>query len=185
MTVRSPIQRQALVDAVTDYLHSLATSSVPVLDVVAALRRGLGVSDDDAHLGIRIASERGLVAFDRDMHLVALVPPDHAPPPRWRTVHFIPDPFLGGRIPIAVLVHVAGRVTVLRTKRPCDSCLGDGATDLVRAVVRGLEREGSDFDQLPPSVGPQVVLGDVFRVPDTTDPVAWVREAIIIATVTP
>lgn len=98
----------------------------------------------------------------------------------FRIVHFVPDPFLGGRVPIAALVQSDGRLTVVRVPHlPGPACLGrESAAAAMRLALEDLERLRS-FEHLPASMGPQVVLGEVREVPlHVDDPVGWVARAL-------
>jgi len=97
----------------------------------------------------------------------------------FRIVHFVPDPFLGGRVPIAAIVQSDGRLTVVRVPHLGPACLGRAsAVAAVRLALDDLERLPS-FEHLPSSMGPQVVLGEIREVPlHVDDPVGWVARAL-------
>ena len=144
-------------------------------DVVSAMA-GYGFSGLEADRGIRLAEARGLVAYDAADRLVSI-----GVLALFRVVTYVPDPFIGSRVPIAALVSASGSVVVLpATRLPCAACLGgESALELVRDVLATLAR-GTAFDRLPSSVGPQVALGDVYEVPDATAPVSWVRGGLCL-----
>jgi hypothetical protein len=100
----------------------------------------------------------------------------------YRLIQFMLDPFSGARVPIAALVRGAdGRVSVARAPHvPGPHCVGGRATwSAMHMALEDLER-ASDFDVLPPSVGPHVVLEPGKRVPDSVlDPARWVELSIL------
>jgi hypothetical protein len=98
----------------------------------------------------------------------------------YRLIHFVPDPFLGGRVPVAAVVQGADGLRVMEAPRlPGVMCLGrKSAVVTIRHVLEDLTRVES-FDRLPGSVGPQVVLGDAHSIPPgTDDPVAWLTRLL-------
>lgn len=95
----------------------------------------------------------------------------------FRVVHFLPDPLLGGRVPLAAIVRHDGGLTLARVPHLAgDALLGRAsATAVMHIILDDLARLDS-FDALPRSVGPQVVLDDPRDVPvGVEDPVEWVR----------
>lgn len=97
---------------------------------------------------------------------------------RFRVVHFVPDPFSGGRVPIAALVDVGGRVEVAYAESRWEKFLPANAR-LVARLVRKALAEGVGFDALPSSSGPHALLGEIRPIPkDVEQPVDWVRQAI-------
>ena len=97
---------------------------------------------------------------------------------RFRVIHFVPDPFSGGRVPIAALVDLGGRVQVAFAESKWERLLPAGARLVARLIRESLESRAS-FDDLPASSGPHAVLGEVRPVPtDVEEPVRWVRVAI-------
>lgn len=84
----------------------------------------------------------------------------------YRLVYFVPDPFLGGRIPIAALVEEEGAVQVVRMPRlPCPDCLGGAAAaSIVKMSLMDLE-EVTALDERPEGLGPQVEIGEAREVP--------------------
>lgn len=104
---------------------------------------------------------------------------------RWRVVYVV-QPFLGGRLPIGALVDHGqevrgGRVRLVAV--PTLPWVAWGVLDrrvasLVEIVLADLERHG-DFERLPVSVGPEVILGEMRSMSDgIQDPDAWVREML-------
>lgn len=96
----------------------------------------------------------------------------------YRIVHFVPDPFSGARIPIGALVSVGGNVEVVRsgdiarTQSPASSALID--------FIASKLASSKDLSTLPPSAGPQAVLGPAGEIPATVaDPVGWVRSFVL------
>lgn len=85
---------------------------------------------------------------------------------RYRIVHFVPDPFLGTRLPIAALVEDRGRLHVANVPNlPGPQCLGGvGAWALVQTILADLH-EAWAFDRPPECLGPQAVFGEERRVP--------------------
>jgi hypothetical protein len=97
---------------------------------------------------------------------------------RFRVIHFVPDPFSGGRVPIAALVDVGGRVEVAFAESKWEKLLPASARLVARLIRESLGTRAS-FDDLPPSSGPHALLGEVRSVPrDVSEPVRWVRGAI-------
>lgn len=95
----------------------------------------------------------------------------------YRLIHFIPDPFLDGRVPIAALVEQRdGRVSVVRLPHtPGPQCLGgQAASSLVQIMLEDLG-SATRFDRLPFSLGPHAVLGKRYDVPsDVANPEQWI-----------
>jgi hypothetical protein len=97
---------------------------------------------------------------------------------RFRVVHFVPDPFSGGRVPIAALVDLGGRVEVAFAESKWEKLLPANAR-LVARLIRDSLGARASFDGLPASSGPHAVLGEVRSVPtEVTEPLRWVRGAI-------
>ena len=97
---------------------------------------------------------------------------------RFRVVHFVPDPFSGGRVPIAALVDVGGRVEVAYAESSWEKFLPANAR-LVAKLVRESLVKDVGFDELPSSSGPHAVLSEIRSIPKGVEhPVTWVREAI-------
>lgn len=97
---------------------------------------------------------------------------------RFRVIHFVPDPFSGGRVPIAALVELGGRVQVAFAESKWERLLPASARLVARLIRESLGTRAS-FDDLPASSGPHAVLGEVRSVPaEVSEPVQWVRGAI-------
>ncbi len=97
---------------------------------------------------------------------------------RFRVIHFVPDPFSGGRVPIAALVEQAGHVHVAFAESKWERLLPSNARLVARLIRESLGQRAS-FDDLPASSGPHALLGEVRIVPrEVTEPVRWVRGAI-------
>lgn len=97
---------------------------------------------------------------------------------RFRVIHFVPDPFSGGRVPIAALVDLGGRVQVAFAESKWERLLPANAR-LVAKLIRESLGARASFDDLPSSSGPHAVLGEVRAVPaEVKEPVQWVRGAI-------
>lgn len=96
----------------------------------------------------------------------------------YRVVHYIPDPFLDGRMPVALLVSAGGAVKMARLPFAHGwTCLGAGA-ELIKIVLA--QDLTGNFDRLPMSVGPHFVLGDVREIPaEFGDPFAWIERAFL------
>lgn len=86
---------------------------------------------------------------------------------RYRIVHFVPDPFVGSRVPVAALVEQHGTLSVAKVPSlPSPTCLGGRqAWSLVQVMLDDLA-EATRFDRLPAGLGPQAHLDAVRRVPD-------------------
>lgn len=95
----------------------------------------------------------------------------------FRVVHYLTNPFLGGRIPVAALVRVGGSVRLVRAQHlPGTECLG-GPKHLaaLRMILENLD-VSPDFDRLPQSAGPFAVMTERLPVPaEISDPEKWVR----------
>jgi hypothetical protein len=100
---------------------------------------------------------------------------------RFRIVHFVPDPFSGMRVPVAALVLVPGGVRVVRAPHTAGpGCVGGLATwHNMQGLVHGLEAV-KEFDRLPMSLGPHVLLDAQREIPSLVeDPEAWVAKVIL------
>jgi len=97
---------------------------------------------------------------------------------RFRFVHFVPDPFSGGRVPLAALVERDGRVAVVPALSiPGPTCLGGDARAEVAQLLLDDLCDATSFSELPDDVAPHAVLGDAHVVPiGVDDPLAWVQE---------
>jgi hypothetical protein len=97
---------------------------------------------------------------------------------RYRLVHFIPDPFLGGRVPIAAIVdRGSGSIDIARIPHiPGPACLGGLATSAVVQIILEDLESATHFDRLPLTVGPQVVFGRPWDIPHgVEDPISWIQ----------
>ncbi len=99
---------------------------------------------------------------------------------RFRLVHFVPDPFLGGRIPIAAIVQADEGISVLRMQHiPGPHCLGGRAAAATVQMVLDDLAQVHDFDSLPKSMGPQAILGNPQQVPvAVTNETAWINSLL-------
>ncbi len=100
---------------------------------------------------------------------------------RYRLVHFVPDPFLGGRVPVAALIESGERVTLRRFSHlPDIGCVGGSrAASVMQMALEDIEADRR-FDHLPAGAGPHAVLDSVLEVPaDIADPVAWVETHVL------
>jgi hypothetical protein len=99
---------------------------------------------------------------------------------RYRLIHFVPDPFLGGRVPVGAMVQAGGLVTVLPVKHvPGAACLGSPARAAAASMLVDELASVSAFDSLPVSLGPQAVLDLPREVPAGVDPRMWVEKALL------
>ena len=104
---------------------------------------------------------------------------------RYRIIHFVPDPFLGGRVPIAALVEQSdGRIHVAKSPHiPGPNCLGSrAASSLVQIILDDLSSAATRFDRLPISIGPQAILDEKPReIPHgVKDPVHWIESRLYV-----
>jgi hypothetical protein len=100
---------------------------------------------------------------------------------RFRIVHFVPDPFSGMRVPVAALVLGKSGLRIVRAPHTAGpGCVGGLATwHNLQGVVHGLDAV-RDFDRLPMSLGPHVILDDHREVPERVDdPESWVAKFIL------
>lgn len=98
---------------------------------------------------------------------------------QYRIVHFVPQPFLGGRIPVAALVRHDGFTRLVAADRQPDanSVGGVAQAATLRVLLRTLE--GASFDDLPPTAGPHAVLDEPRGIPDSVDPFTWVSSFVL------
>jgi hypothetical protein len=99
----------------------------------------------------------------------------------YKLVHFVADPFLGTRTPIAAIVRHGEELLVARaSKIPDADCLGGSSSlELAHALVDALHGI-KDFEKLPSSLGPHAVLGACRQVPDQVDdPVRWLQRHVL------
>lgn len=101
---------------------------------------------------------------------------------RFKLVHFVSDPFLRSRIPIAALVECNGVVSLVKASHiPGPACLGGRARSATVQMI--LERLANvhEFEQLPKGFGPQAVLDQAIDVPSTIeDAPRWVQSLLTI-----
>jgi hypothetical protein len=86
----------------------------------------------------------------------------------YRLIYFSPDPFLGGRIPVAALMRTAqGIKAVSADSLPGAQCTGGPhMAFLLRTAVQTIDDDARSIDELPPSLGPHFSLaGDVRSIP--------------------
>lgn len=99
---------------------------------------------------------------------------------RYKLIHFVPDPFSGGRVPVGALVEANDRVgVVLAGHLPGADCLGSyKSAALMRMLVRDLNRV--DKFELPVCISPHAKLDAEHVIPDQIrDPFAWVQKHIL------
>ena len=102
----------------------------------------------------------------------------------FRIVHFLIDPFLGGRIPIAALLR--DRENTLRVIRarhiPGAECLGGAKYAAALRMVLDCLDGSPMFDRLPQTVGPFAMVANPMSVPEGVhDPALWLELHILPA----
>lgn len=99
----------------------------------------------------------------------------------FRIIHFVSDPFLGARFPVAALLREEGdEVRVIRAQHlPGPDCLGGAAySAALRMVLEALDASPT-FDQLPETAGPMVTMAEAMPVPDAVrDPAKWLLQVL-------
>lgn len=100
----------------------------------------------------------------------------------YRILHFVPDPFVGTRIPVAALVRQGSSLGFAKACFvPGPACVGSRESELLAMTLDSLQRVES-FDVLPSAVGPHFVLEQIRAVPGTVEePVAWVQRHVLPA----
>ena len=100
---------------------------------------------------------------------------------KYRLVHFVPDPFSAGRVPVAALLDDGRSVCLARAEHmPGADCLGGTAPAAALRIVVDALASAKSLDVLPIAVGPQAVLGPLTDVPrDVANPAAWLVEHIL------
>ena len=99
----------------------------------------------------------------------------------YRLVHFVPDPFVESRVPIAALVTDNGQLSVVRARTvPSARCLGGSAqAAVVQMILEDLSRGVASQNHLPSSLGPHAVLGTERTVPASVgDAIQWVTQLV-------
>ena len=100
----------------------------------------------------------------------------------FRIIHFISDPFLGARIPVAALLREEGddKVQVVRAQHlPGPECLGGAEYSAALRMVLEFLDASPTFDQLPNTVGPLVAMAEPMQVPDAIrDPAKWLSKVL-------
>lgn len=100
----------------------------------------------------------------------------------FRIVHFVSDPFLGARIPVAALLRDrANVVRVVRAQRlPDPECLGGPKyAAALRMVLDSLDNAPT-FDRLPQAVGPFATMAEPRTVPDDVhDAAKWLGSHVL------
>lgn len=94
---------------------------------------------------------------------------------RARLVHFVPDPFNGGRVPVCALVDTGDLVQVIEAPHlPGPGCVGGReAFFQMKHLVETVTRERL-FDPQPGFFGQHAVVGEPISIPvDARDPIAW------------
>ncbi len=99
---------------------------------------------------------------------------------RYRMVHYVPDPFVGARVPLAALVMVDGAVEVVKVPNiPGPACLGSRSRAAVASMILDDLTMVTGFDRLPPSIGPHALLDQAYEVPDgVRDVTAWLTNLL-------
>ena len=96
---------------------------------------------------------------------------------RFRTVFFVPEPWIGGGFPVAALLERGPElVLVLAERQPNLAALDD--PKLVLLLPGALEnvRASTALDVRSPRIGPHIDLGHIVELPAAfTDPVYWLR----------
>jgi hypothetical protein len=106
----------------------------------------------------------------------------------FRIVHFISDPFLGARIPVAALLRDRTNVVrVVRAQRlPAPECLGGPKYAAALGMVLECLGSAPAFDRLPQPVGPFATMGEPLTVPDGVhDAAKWLGSHVLPTAVTP
>jgi hypothetical protein len=102
-------------------------------------------------------------------------------PPRFQIVHYVPNLFLGGRVPVAAIVHHdegKHRVLVRAEFQPDIQCLG-GQKQLV-ALNRALARiEKEPYGASSAALGPHIEVDELRPVPHGVEAVPWLRERVL------
>jgi hypothetical protein len=101
----------------------------------------------------------------------------------YRVVHFIPDPFSGARVPVGALVKRPGSVGIAVAKLSGDpgELVGTAREAAIVDHVLSTLFTVQDLSALPPSAGPQAVLGPLLSIPASVpDPVRWVEDHILV-----
>jgi hypothetical protein len=96
----------------------------------------------------------------------------------FRIVHFLSDPFLGGRIPVAALLRDRDdNVRVIRARHvPGAECLGGAKYAAALRMVLDCLEGSPAFDRLPQAVGPFATVAEPMPVPEGVhDPALWLR----------
>jgi hypothetical protein len=99
----------------------------------------------------------------------------------FRVIHFISDPFLGARIPVAALLREDDDVVrLIRAQHlPGAECLGGAEYSAALRMVLECLDSSPTFDQLPLTVGPLAIMAEPVRVPDAIrDPVKWLQQVL-------
>jgi hypothetical protein len=94
----------------------------------------------------------------------------------FRIVHFVSDPFLGTRIPVAaVLRESKNSVRVVRAQHlPGPECLGGAKFSASLRMLLDRLDKAPMFDRLPPTVGPFAMMASAQTVPEgIQDPAKW------------
>lgn len=101
--------------------------------------------------------------------------------PRFRLVLFVPNPFNGMSWPLGAMVETKAGVQVARSGRlPDATALGSQLTAQLAQRLHGRMDECSDFEKVPISFGPYVVLSEVRALPaGVADPVGWIELHIL------
>lgn len=98
----------------------------------------------------------------------------------FRTVFFRPRLSLDWRIPVAAVVRTPRGIEGLAAEvLPDPRCLGSVAAHAVMKRGIGTIIISRSWGELPISVGPHFELGRELGIPETRDPVAWVKHAAL------
>ena len=99
---------------------------------------------------------------------------------RFQIIHFEPDPFSGSRFAVGALVESEQRVELVTGWLPNAEWVGGDQASAVVRMVLSRSRRATRLGELPMSVGPQVQLGLIQRVPEgVANPAAWVKDHVL------
>lgn len=100
---------------------------------------------------------------------------------RYRIIHFTPDPFSSGRVPIGAIIDGEQGISVVpATRLPDLNCLGGRSkVGIMRILLQDLNQI-NNFDSLPPSLGPHASLDDIRYLPSNTVNIEqWIKRYIL------
>lgn len=99
----------------------------------------------------------------------------------YRVIHFVTEPFLAGRVPVAALVQTASGVRLARADLlPDQQTLGRATATVALGAILDCLEHASGFDELPRGIGPHAILDAPHPIPpEVPDPIGWVRKVIL------